>query len=90
MFIISTKFLVPVVFESESILRTPPVVLPSAEISIVVPVVDGSLLMITVFAVVCSESISSDGPPAARLESSNNPRPASDCILRTVVPVALV
>ena len=44
--------------------------------------------MITVFAVVCSESISSEGNPAARLESIKRPLPPSDCKDKAVVPVA--
>ena len=43
------------------------------------PVERISDLMITVFAVVCSESISSEGFPAARLESMKIPLPPSDC-----------
>ena len=42
------------------------------------PVERTSDLMITVFAEVCSESISSEGNPAARLESTKIPLPASD------------
>jgi len=90
LFIISTILLALVEDESESILRAPPVVRPSALMSITVPVVDGSLLIDTQFVVVFSESISSEGRPAARLESINIPLTASDYILRAVVPVAAV
>ena len=49
------------------------------------PVVRASEAICIVFAVVCSESISKEGRPAARLESTNIPLPPSDC---TVNPVA--
>ena len=44
--------------------------------------------MCTEFAVVCSESISIEGFPAARLESMKRPQPPSDCIARAVDDVA--
>ena len=61
---------------------------PSADILTAVAVVVPSTLISTAVAVVCSESTSSAGPPAARLVSMNIPLPASDCTVRAVAPVA--
>ena len=65
-----------------------PVNTPAADISNVVPLVLTDAIF-AVFEVVCSASISSEYPPAARSVLMNNPRPASACILRAVEPVAL-
>ena len=49
--------LTPVVVESESIYNTPPVVNPSADILIPIPVVSGLAFQSRIVAVVCSASI---------------------------------
>ena len=73
----STTFLVPVSAPVDSTNKAEPVVNAEAVTSITVPVVIIESI-ITAFAVVCSESISSEGRPAARLESTKIPRPPSD------------
>ena len=54
-----------------------PVKTPTEDISNVVPLVLIAAIF-AVFAVVISASISSEYPPAARLESMNSPLPALD------------